>query len=150
LQRSPDIDADDRALDNRNVQLTHALNLRELQRYLARVGDRWPMQVVMLGGARIDDLRGAPDQRERGTEYVVVLVSNGFEGIPWLERVYQATALWDALEMGDRADIHCYTAAEFLRRRTSQPMIADVVERGLLLFEDTEQFQQPALLSSAD
>jgi hypothetical protein len=132
------------------VQLAHALNLRELQRYLARVGDRWPMQVVMIGGARIDDLRGAPDQRERGPEYVVVLVSNGFEGIPWLERVYQATALWDALEMGARADIHCYTAAEFLRRRGSQPMIADVVERGLLLFEDTEHFQQPALISSPD
>jgi hypothetical protein len=119
------------------VQLAHALNLRELQRYLARVGDRWPMQVVMLGGARVDDLRGAPAQRERGPEYVVVLVSYGFEGIPWLERVYQATALWDALEMGAQADIHCYTAPEFLRRRTSLRVIGDVVERGLLLFEDT-------------
>jgi uncharacterized protein len=130
------------------VQLAHALNLRELQRYLARVGDRWPMQVVMLGGARVDDLRGAPEQRERGPEYVMVLVSNGFDGLPWLERVYQATALWDALEMGDRADIHCYTAAEFLRRRTTLPLIASVVERGLLLFEDTGRSPaQPALAS---
>jgi uncharacterized protein len=132
-------------VDNRTVQLAHALNLRELQRYLARVGDRWPMQVVMLGGARVDDLRGAPAQRERGPEYVVVLVSYGFEGIPWLERVYQATALWDALEMGAQADIHCYTAPEFLRRRTSLRVIGDVVERGLLLFEDTAQ---PASVSS--
>jgi hypothetical protein len=124
-------------VDNRIVQLAHALNLHELQRYLARVGDRWPMQVVMLGGARVDDLRGAPAQRERGPEYVVVLVSYGFEGIPWLERVYQATALWDALEMGAQADIHCYTAPEFLRRRKSLRVIGDVVERGLLLFEDT-------------
>ena len=130
------------------MQLAHALNLHELQRYLARVGDRWPMQVVMIGGARVDDLRGAPAQRERGPEYVVVLVSYGFEGIPWLERVYQATALWDALEMGDQADIHCYTASEFLRRRTSLPLIASVVERGLLLFEDTAQSQPvPALRS---
>ncbi len=121
------------------MQLAHALNLRELQRYLSRVGDRWPMQVVMLGGARVDDLRGAPQQRERGREYIVVLVSYGFEGIPWLERVYQATALWDALEMGAQADIHCYTAPEFLRRRTTLPVIAGVVERGLLLFEDTAQ-----------
>jgi hypothetical protein len=126
-------------VDNRTVQLAPALNLRELQRYLARVGDRWPMQVVMLGGARVDDLRGAPAQRERGPEYIVVLVSYGFEGIPWLERVYQATALWDALEMGDQADIHCCTAPEFLRRRTSLRVIGDVVERGLLLFEDTAQ-----------
>ena len=39
--------------------------------------------------------------------------------------------------MGAQADIHCYTAPEFLRRRASLRVIADVVERGLLLFEDT-------------
>ncbi|MGH2873253.1 MAG: hypothetical protein ACRDL5_12425, partial [Solirubrobacteraceae bacterium] len=65
---------------------------------------------------------------------------------PWLERVYQATALWDALEMGERAEVQCYTPAEFLRRRATQPLVADVVERGLLLFEDA-QHAQPALLS---
>lgn len=113
-----------------------ALNLRELQRYLSRVGDRWPLTVVMVGGARVDDFRGAPPQRERGPEYVVVLVSHAFDGMPWLERVYQAGALWDALEMGEPVDVHCYTTPEFLRRRTSTPAVRRVVERGLLLFED--------------
>ena len=122
---------------NRGVQLSPTLNLRELQRYLGRVGDRWPLALVMVGGARVDDFRGAPPQRERGPEFVVVLVSHAFDGIPWLERVYQASALWDALEMGDPADVHCYTTPEFLRRRTSTPGIRAVVERGLLLFEDT-------------
>ncbi|HEX3833263.1 MAG TPA: hypothetical protein VHW04_14900 [Solirubrobacteraceae bacterium] len=124
-------------LHNRGVQSTTALNLRELQRYLGRVGDRWPLAVVMVGGARVDDFRGAPPQRERGPEFVVVLVSHAFDGMPWLERVYQAESLWDALEMGDPADVHCYTPPEFLRRRTSTPGIKAVVERGLLLFEDT-------------
>jgi hypothetical protein len=124
-------------VDNRRVQLTTTLNLRELQRYLGRVGDRWPLAVVMVGGARVDDFRGAPPQRERGPEFVVVLVSHAFDGMPWLERVYQAESLWDALEMGDPADVHCYTPPEFLRRRTSTPGIKAVVERGLLLFEDT-------------
>ena len=140
MQSSPVIDAQAIGVDNRPVQLTSALNLRELQRYLIRVGDRWPLQVVMVGGARVADLRGALPQRERGPEYVMVLVSHGFDGIPWLERVYQATALWDALEMGDQADIHCYTAPEFLRRRASTPAVRAVVEQGLLLFEDTEHF----------
>lgn len=129
---------------NRGVQLRATLNLRELQRYLGRVGDRWPLAVVMVGGARVDDFRGAPPQRERGPEFVVVLVSHAFDGIPWLERVYQASSLWDALEMGDPADVHCYTTPEFLRRRTSTPGIKTVVERGLLLFEDTA----PAAASS--
>jgi uncharacterized protein len=124
------------------VQQTSALNLRELQRYLNRIGDRWPLQMVMLGGARVDDLRqlADPDAPARAAEYVVVLVSSGFDGMPWLERVYQASALWDALEMGDGADLHCYTPAEFLRRRRSAPVIRRVAEHGLLLFEDSGPF----------
>ena len=137
MQQSRDIDGAGERHHNRGVQLNTALNLRELQRYLGRVGDRWPLAVVMVGGARVDDFRGAPPQRERGPEFVVVLVSHAFDGMPWLERVYQAGSLWDALEMGDPADVHCYTTPEFLRRRTSTPGIKAVVERGLLLFEDT-------------
>ena len=112
------------------MELATALNLGEMQRYLNRVGDRWPLQVVMLGGARVDDARGAPPQRERGPEFVVVLVSRAFEGMPWLERVYQATSLWDAMEMGDGADVHCYTLDEFQRRRTTTPGVRAVAERG--------------------
>jgi hypothetical protein len=128
------------------VRLTTSLNLRELQRYLNRIGDRWPLQLVMLGGARVAELHtdaptaaGRP-AAERGAEYVVVLVSDGFDGMPWLERTYQAAALWDALEMGETADIHCYTAAEYLRRRASTPAVKAVAEQGLLLFADSEPF----------
>jgi uncharacterized protein len=129
------------------VRLTTSLNLRELQGYLNRVGDRWPLQLVMLGGARVADLhhregeRVGSDRVSRGAEYVIVLVSDGFDGMPWLERTYQAAALWDGLEMGDGADIHCYTAAEYLRRCASTPAVRAVAERGLLLFADSEPFQ---------
>ena len=125
------------------MQLTSALNLRELQRYLSRVGDRWPLQMVMLGGERVAELRNSSAETatpSSGAEYIVVLVSSGFDGMPWLERIYQASALWDALEMGDGADLHCYTPVEFLRRRESSPVMRRVAERGLLLFEDSEPF----------
>lgn len=118
------------------MELSGALNLRELQRYLSRIGDRWPIQVALLGGARLDDARGAPPQRERGSEYVLVLVSRAFDGMPWLERVYQASSLWDALEMGGAADVHCYTPVEFVRKRSTMPVVREVAERGMLLFED--------------
>lgn len=118
------------------VSVSAALNLRELQRYLSRVGDRWPIQVALLGGARVDDARGAMPQRERGSEYVLVLVSDAFDGMPWLERVYQAGALWDAMEMGDGADVHCYTPQEFERKRTTLPAVRNVAENGMLLYED--------------
>ncbi|MEA2322259.1 MAG: uncharacterized protein QOD81_2109, partial [Solirubrobacteraceae bacterium] len=75
---------------NAHVAVAEDVNRRELDRYVQRVGDRWPLQRAMLGGARIEDLQGAGRQRERGPEFVVVLVSEFFDGVPWLERVYQA------------------------------------------------------------
>ena len=112
------------------------LNRRELERYLDRVTDRWPVQRALLGGARVDDLHGAPPQRERGHEYVLVLVSEHFDGIPWLERVYQAASLWDALEMGGPADVHCYTPAEFERKREQLRVVRHAAEDGLELLPE--------------
>ncbi len=107
------------------------LNRRELRRYLDRVGDRWRIETALLGGARIADLHGAPRQRERGPEYILVLVSSAYDGMPWLERVYQAGALWDALEMGAGADVHCYTPAEFKRKRETLPAVRATAEHGV-------------------
>lgn len=113
------------------MTVLEALNRRELDRYARRVGDRWPLDRALLGGARVDDARGLGEQRERGDEYLVVLVSTAFDGVPWLERVYQATSLWDAGEMGAPAQVHCYTPAEFARKVESLPLVRRVAEHGL-------------------
>ena len=119
------------------MEVTTAVNRRELQRYLDRVGDRWEIEVALLGGARVADERGAPPQRERGPEFVVILVSSAYDGMPWLERVYQAGSLWDALEMGAHADVHCYTPAEFERKRVTLPAVRAAVEDGIDLLAIT-------------
>jgi uncharacterized protein len=125
-----------RSRDNHRVEIgTVALNRVELRRYLDRVRDRWPIDAALLGGARVDDELGAPPQRERGPEYIVVLVSEAYDGIPWLERVYLAGSLWDGYEMGDRADVHCYTPSEFERRKLSMPAVKRTLWRGLNLLE---------------
>jgi hypothetical protein len=108
-----------------------AINHRELERYLARVGDRWPLEHAWLGGAQVDDERGAGAQRERGPEFVLVLVSDAFDGIPWLERVYVAGNLWDASEMGHHADIHCYTPPELDRKVDTQKRVRRTLANGL-------------------
>jgi hypothetical protein len=108
-----------------------AINHRELERYLARVGDRWPIERAYLGGARVDDERGLGPQRERGPEYVIILVSEGFAGTPWLERVYVAGNLWDASEMGDYADVHCYTPDEMARKEQTLKRVQRAVEHGI-------------------
>ena len=111
--------------------VAEGLNERELERYVQRIDDRWPLERALLGGARVDDVHGAGPQRERGAEYVVILVSEGFGGVPWLERVYQAGSLWDAAEMGDLADVHCYTPREFERKLATLPVVGRVAAEGL-------------------
>jgi hypothetical protein len=113
------------------VELTTGLNRRELHGYLRRISDRWPIETALLGGARVADERGAPPQRERGPEFVVILVSSAYEGMPWLERVYQASSLWDGLEMGAPADVHCYSPDEFERKRVSLRSVREAAESGL-------------------
>ena len=105
----------------------------ELRRYLRRVDDRWPIERALLGGARVDDARGAGPQRERGPEFVVVLVSQGFDGVPWLERVHQCGSLWDASVMGAPADVHCYTPAELDRKTGTLRAVKRVVDAGVEL-----------------
>jgi hypothetical protein len=104
------------------------LNLHEARRYAARVADRWPLDQALLGGARVADERGAPPQRERGPEYVVVFVSERFDGIPWLERVHQAASLWDGAAMGAAAEVHCYTPAEFERKRGALRVVREAAD----------------------
>ena len=122
--------------DNRLALPAAGVNRGELRRYLDRLGDRWPLDRALLGGARLADERGAPEQRERGSEFIVVLVSSAYDGMPWLERVYQAGALWDALEMGAGADVHCYTPPEFERKRVALRSVREVAEGGLDLLHE--------------
>jgi hypothetical protein len=62
-----------------------------------------------------------------------VLVSEHFDGVPWLERVYTASSLWDAYETGAAAEVHCYTPAEYERKRDSLKAVRDAAEHGLEL-----------------
>lgn len=92
-------------------------DLAEARRYIGRVSDRWPLEEGLLGLA--------PGR------FVAVLVSPGFSRIPWLERVHLAESLWDAAAMGQPVEAHCYTPAEYERKRASLPAVRRVSERGL-------------------
>lgn len=113
------------------MQAALALNRAELRRYLERVGGRWRLDGAYLGGSAFTGGSAGQMLAGRDLEYTVVLVSDAFDEIPWLERVYVATSLWDALEMGAPAEVHCYTRAEFERKRDSMPAVRDAVWHGL-------------------
>jgi hypothetical protein len=82
------------------------------------VSDRWPLSAAFLSDGR-------------GEEYLVVLVSPGFDGVPWLERVHIAESLWDATEMGAPVEAHCYTPPELERKRESLPRVRAATDAGL-------------------
>lgn len=107
------------------------INERALRKYIKRVNERWTLKQAWLGGARVDDAAGMGPQRERGPEFVVVLISDEFAGIPWLERVYHAAALWEADAMGSRVDVHCYTPDELGRKLDTVRFVRRATEQGL-------------------
>ena len=88
------------------------------------MGDRWPVERLHVGGSRVTGAAGQP-------EFLVVVVSAGFDGMPWLERVRQAQALWDAAEMGAPAEVHCYTLVELERKRQALPAVRQALEEGI-------------------
>ncbi len=104
----------------------------KLAAYVGRVSDRWPVEVALLGGPRAEGRgSGGTESEASARAYLVVLVSPAFDGMPWLERVYQAESLWDAFELGGEAEVHCYTPVEFERKRTTLPAVRQAVEHGL-------------------
>lgn len=92
------------------------IDAAELRRYVRRVGDRWPLERALIGGGR-------PAGDGRAEPHVVVLVSDAFDGVPWLERVRSCAALWDRAETGVEAEVHCHTPAEFERRAATLPQL---------------------------
>ncbi len=133
------------------MEATLALNRAELRRYLERIGDRWRLDAAFLGGAALrgevepggstpcGETDAAQDAPHGDTDpggdapatFTVVLVSDAFDEVPWLERVHIAAALWDAHEMGAPAQAHCYTTVEFERRRETTPAVLDATWHGL-------------------
>jgi len=91
----------------------------ELRRYARRVGDRWPLERAIVA-----EVPG------EAAAFIVVLVSDGFDGVPWLERVRQARSLWDAAEMGGPAEVHCYTPVELERKVEQLPALRAAVQTG--------------------
>lgn len=116
-----------------SVVATEGLDRSGLDAYARRIGERFPLRRAFVGGARVADTRGAPAQRERGPEYVLVLVSEHFDGVSWLERVHQAASLWDAHTMGGRAEVHCYTPLEYARKVRALPVLREVARTGVSL-----------------
>ncbi|MBI4868895.1 MAG: nucleotidyltransferase domain-containing protein [Candidatus Wallbacteria bacterium] len=94
----------------------------ELRAYIEAVRKRFgPLRAVLFGS------------RARGTnlvssDYDVLLVSERFRGMPFRERLVEASRDWD----GDyRLDVLCYTADELERKRGEIGIVAEALRQGM-------------------
>ncbi len=92
-----------------------------LRRFLHRVHERFPLERVLLFGSRA---RG--DELDV-SDYDLLLVSDGFRGLTWQERLRQVMDLWD-LEV-DLQPL-CYTPEELARKRGEMTVVAEAVREG--------------------
>ncbi|MGC9220560.1 MAG: hypothetical protein ACP5H2_04310 [Solirubrobacteraceae bacterium] len=126
------------------VDAAHELNRTGVRRYLDRVSGRWRLDGAYIAGPEPrgetadsasdlgPDLSGvAALFDESQLHFRVVLVSNDFDELPWLERTHTASSLWDVLEMGATVEVECYTRAEFERKRQSNSRLRDTIWHGL-------------------
>lgn len=101
------------------------VNRSALERFLARVAERFPLERAILFGSRA-----------RGTElldsdYDLVLVSRAFEGLTWRERAAEVLDLW---ELDVDLQPLCYTPEEFARKSREICITAEAIREGVEVY----------------
>jgi predicted nucleotidyltransferase len=90
-------------------------------RHLPGLVERWrPSEVLLFGSwARGENLLES--------DLDLVVVSDRFEGIPWVER---AARVAKDLRLYEAADLLCYTPEEFARKRREYGIVRVAAEEG--------------------
>ena len=94
----------------------------EFRRFLVRLQRVLHPQVVILFGSR------ARGDHRPDSDYDLLVVSNRFRGVRWVQRAALVTVLWDL-----PLDVEpiCLTPAEFRRRRNEISIIGEAVREGV-------------------
>lgn len=98
----------------------------ELRGFLCRVGEAFPLQQAILFGSRVrgDELYES--------DYDLVLVSPRFEGMRFIDRIYEVLKLWDG-DVG--LEILCYTPEEFRCKSQEICIVSEALAEGKELLE---------------
>jgi predicted nucleotidyltransferase len=93
-------------------------------RYLARLERRYRPRLVVVFGSR------ARGEALVESDLDLLVVSERFRGVPFLERAWRLLA---ELELPFAADVLCYTPEEFARKRRELGIVSLALEEGLRL-----------------
>ncbi len=96
----------------------------QFRRFLARLRQGLSPERVILFGSR-----GRGDNRA-GSDYDLLIVSDRFRGVPWIDRAPLVIRLWDLpLDL----EAICLTPEEYRRRRRELSVIGEAVREGVVL-----------------
>ena len=96
------------------------------RRFLARLRRELDPEVVILFGSR------ARGDHRADSDYDLLVVSDRFQSVPWVQRASRITLLWDL-----PLDVEpiCLTPAEYRRRRDEISIIGEAVREGFAVIE---------------
>jgi hypothetical protein len=100
------------------------VDLAGLQKFLARVDERFPLEGAWLFGSR------ARGDELRESDYDLLLVSAGFAELGFAERIAEVQALW---ELPEDLEPLCYTPDELARKRREIGTVAEALREGRAL-----------------
>lgn len=100
------------------------LNRAELNRFLASVGEKFPLERAILFGSR------ARGDALLSSDYDLVLVSRKFEGMDFSDRMRRVCEHW---KLAEGLEVLCYTPKEFKRKSAQICIVRQAIEEGLEL-----------------
>jgi hypothetical protein len=92
-----------------------------LQAFLAQVDKFFPLERAILFGSR------ARGEELRESDYDLLLVSAGFEGLDFSQRAVEVMKFW---KLSSGLEVLCYTPQEFGRKRRQITIVAEVARTG--------------------
>jgi predicted nucleotidyltransferase len=95
-----------------------------LAKFLRRVDERFPLERAVLFGSR------ARGDELAESDYDLLLVSPGFAGLAFAERIAEVQGLW---ELPESVEPLCYTPEELERKRHEIGIVAEALREGRAL-----------------
>ena len=84
-----------------------------------------PQQVILFGSR-------ATNSALKDSDLDLIVISDKFEGLPWLERTFEV--LW-SLKSSISLDVLCYTPEEAQARTQEIGWVAQALKQGVILFQ---------------
>ncbi len=97
---------------------------QEIEDFITQVKKRYHPELILLFGSR------ARDDHLKHSDYDIIIVSEEFEGIHFLERIYQLLEFWD---YNFDVDILPYTPDEFNKKRNQIGIVNQAIKEGIVL-----------------